>query len=217
MPPKRRVKKSNRKSSPYANLGPSTSSQMVSLPPQLNVTPTFRSTRIFTATGAATVACTGSEIGCALGTICHNTNVAVASFCSSFRIISISAWVAPSLSFDSFASITFPNALGNARDEEVVSATPTGLSVSRKLVFKPPAMSLAADWISCTAYGSSTCIVVNCSAGTILYLDIECTFANTITNVTKGIASGVAGNVYYLALDGPTTNNLVPLGLPTTH
>jgi len=216
MPPKRRAKKSNR-SSPYANLGPSTSSQVVSLPPQLNVTPTFRSTRIFTATAAASVACTGSEIACALGTICHNTNVAVASFCSSFRIISITAWVAPSLSFDSFASVTFPNAVGNARDEEVVSATPTGVSVSRKLVFKPPAMSLAAEWISVPGYSSSTCAVINCSAGTIIYLDIESTFANTISNITKGIASGVAGNVYYLALDGPTTNNLVPLGLPTTH
>jgi hypothetical protein len=31
------------------------------------------------------------------------------------------------------------------------------------------------------------------------------------------VATAVVGTVYYLSLDGPTTNRYVAIGVPTTH
>jgi hypothetical protein len=189
------------------------------MPPAINVTPTFRTTRGFTLSAGGSYSCTGSEIACALGSICHNANTAVAAFSSSFRIHSITLWPAPSLSAFGNGTVEWSNPLGNSRDQQIIEITPIGTSVTRRVFSTPPANSLCADWIvaSNSNYSSNTVVVLTADAGTVCYVDVECTLGNEFSLVTKGVASGTAGLIYYLALDGPTTNAWQPIGLPTTH
>lgn len=57
-------------------------------------------------------------------------------------------------------------------------------------------------------------------AGSIVDLVLDLVLADlpsTTTPVTTAVATATIGVTYYLALDGPSTNDLVPVSLFTTH
>jgi hypothetical protein len=57
---------------------------------------------------------------------------------------------------------------------------------------------------------------LSCPIGSIVDLSVSFTLSNIQGALQETVASGSLGNVYYLALDGPSANTYIPLGLPTT-
>ncbi len=54
-------------------------------------------------------------------------------------------------------------------------------------------------------------------SGTLVDLDVEMVFVDQASAGTSiNLTTVTVAQVYYLALDGPTTNLLVPVGLTTT-
>jgi len=101
-------------------------------------------------------------------------------------------------------------------DELKLSVIPEGVTLSNSVRFKPPAKSLAGFWIT-TADAAADVMTITCPAGTIVDLQIAFRLSNALPQASVAIATGTVGVIYYLALDGPSSNSLVPVGLSTTH
>ncbi len=154
------------------------------------------------------------------GGICTVANSTIRTWCSSFRIRSISAWLPGGVTGGSNYCFVDWAASGNANfmpDIAKVYTVPDGVTVTGHLDFKPPKESLAAFWFN-TANLSTTAAVagITCPAGTIFDLVVDFTLGNVSGGVNITVVAGSVGTIYYLALDGPSSNKLVPLGLPTT-
>jgi urea transporter len=52
--------------------------------------------------------------------------------------------------------------------------------------------------------------------GAVIDLAVDFTLSGQFEAFTQVVATAVVGTVYYLALDGPSSNTLVPVGVPTT-
>jgi len=195
------------------------SRQITDLPPPINTTPTVNHTYRFFCTATGTYSIYDSYIACALGTIAQTSTLCV-SWASSLRIQSVHVWPAsigtsstPPLNTELLWGL---GTSGQIRDEAINNLVPSGVTTDRVLVFKPPAQSLSGDWIQVTSSSNSLFNLTTC-AGTVIDLRVSYTLCNTLVTASETVASASAGNVYYLALDGATSNKLVPIGLPTTH
>jgi hypothetical protein len=186
------------------------------LPPTIECTPLVRKhTFRFVATstnGAAGVS--AADVIGTLGTVCHITNSSVRPFCSSFRIKKVSLWSDANNSSDQNCSVSWALATGNqARDTESNRSLPAGVSVSGKVVSRPPRGTLASLW---QAASSANLMFIGSNSGSVLDLDVEYTISNQIISAVQTVATGVLGQIYYLYLDGSTTHVWQPEGLPNT-
>jgi len=85
----------------------------------------------------------------------------------------------------------------------------------------PPKNSAQSFWLggaylSPSASGNQFCQIV-CPADTVIDLDVSITIQDAQNVTGLSVATAALGAEYWLALDGPTNNNLVPVGLNTTH
>jgi hypothetical protein len=55
-----------------------------------------------------------------------------------------------------------------------------------------------------------------CSVGSIVDFTVSFRLSNIVGGTQNTVASAVNSGIYYLALDGPSSNKYVPVGLPTT-
>jgi hypothetical protein len=188
----------------------------VSLPPQIEVTPIIKG-HVFrfrvNSTFAGTVGIGGLLGAC--GGICTTTNSALRHVASSIKIHSLRAWTpagsaSASLSWGPGASAGFTP--DSAKD----IATPDGVTNSQCVVAVPPRDCLAAMWMNPTISAGSTVLVMGFTTGTILDLKVSFSLSNVYATFTDTITTGVLGTYYYLALDGPASNKIRPLGVPTT-
>ncbi len=188
-----------------------------SLPPTLNVSPTLKQVFRFKATASSGVAVTVGTLFGALGGICTVANSKVQSWCSSARIKSVTLWPAPSTSTTPTPYLVWDaGQSGQIRDEQMDGSIPEGTAVTKALRFLPPAGSLCGFWIS-AADSSATLFAVQAVSGMIVDLAVDYTLASGLGPVAAStVVSGTLGSVYYLALDGPSSNKLVPTTLPTT-
>jgi hypothetical protein len=101
-------------------------------------------------------------------------------------------------------------------DEAVDETIPAGIVETTALHFLPPKNSLAGSWI--TSADSSKPLFVCNIGGEQNVLDIHVHFriCDTIEPLALTVSTAVVGKIYYLALDGAASNNLVPTSLPTT-
>jgi len=190
------------------------------LPPVLQTTPTLSHTfRFRTVASLTAVGCgLGGVLG-ALGSICTVTNSKVRTLASSLRVKSITMWLPAGTTGDS-AFLDWGNGSfsGFVKDESQLVTVPDGVTVTTALRFVPPAKSLCGDWLNPSTISLSTPLwFVNCPAGTIIDLDVEYTTSNVSQGVDQSVATGVLGLLYYLSLDGAGGNQIVPIGLLTTH
>ncbi len=169
----------------------------------------------FTASSALSLSSiTGATLLGALGTVCTVVNTTVAQFARAFRIKSVEMWAPISSTSTAPVSCTIVwFGFGNSPNIER-----TGTSISNAqpahLRSTPPKESLAGFW---QLTGSTNIFFLTAPGGTVVDLEVEYVLVDQATATsTQTVAAGTLGNVYYLALDGPTTNLLVPVGLATT-
>jgi len=194
-------------------------------PPCLNLTPTFTHTyRFYTsATVAATI--TVAQVFGALGGVCTVANTTVSSFVSSFRIKHIDVYqpasgasTAPTMTYLEWykpvGDYAFPD-----RTESLASLG--GVTTGNKMRFVAPKWSFAGDWVNTTITGSTALFNVTFTIGYLLDMEVEMTLAVADSNPTvltqSTITTGTLGAVYYLPLDGTTSNKIkAATGMPTT-
>lgn len=185
------------------------------LPPALLISPKIRHTYRYESAAAANNSISVQDIFGAIGGICTASNSLIRPWAGSFKINKVTVWPAAG------AVVTANWSQGvavYAEDREVNSIIPSGISVSRRLVSVPPRESLSGDWIGSTAPGASNLFSLNTQAvGCVVDLDITYTLSNSFIAGSSTVTTATLATPYYLALDGPGTNNLVPVALPTTH
>jgi hypothetical protein len=146
------------------------------------------------------------------------TTTSVFSLASSFRLKSVTIWP-PQVSAADVVFVEWATAgsLGYVKDDEKITAIPDGITVTTALTFVPPRGSIASDWVSSGASTGSNYFNLTSPAGTIIDMSVDFTIANAFANVTFSVSSATPGHVYFSALDGFVANNLIPIGLSSTH
>jgi hypothetical protein len=191
-----------------------------SLPPTLdNTIKCMHVFRYFVATASVPVSVSVNDMLGALGGVCTVTNSAFKPWASSFRLKAVVAFPSgSSSSTDNFAQLSWNSGLlPQQRDQLKTQDIPQGISVTKPVVFKPPKLTLAGDWVACTASVTANLFTIFADAGSIIDLHVDFTLSNTFIPGTISIGTGVLNSVYYLPLDGPGSNTIVQAHLPTTH
>jgi len=191
-------------------------SSMPSLPPTLQVAPPLRRVtyRYLVETSGSYAITVHTMLG-ALGGICTAANSKVNSWSASFKIRKVTVWP-PSTSTPVSCSLTWTaGSVGQVPDEIKDGTIPEGITSTKALVFQPPARSLCGYWIDSTDV-TSTLFDVLSAAGAVIDLMVDYRLCASLTSVQSTIAAGTLGTVYYLALDGPASNKIVPTSLPST-
>jgi len=194
----------------------------LSLPPMINNTITIHHTKLryFMASGGgSTVSVSIADMLGALGGICTVTNSVFKPWAGSFRIKRIRMWngINSSGADESQCVLSWNSGTaGMQRDELKSEDVPQGATTTGMCEFKPPAKSLAGDWVCSTATASNL-FSFSGSQGTIIDLEVAFTLSLAFVAATITITTGTLGGIYYLALDGAASNLVVPCHLPTTH
>jgi hypothetical protein len=186
-------------------------------PPEINSTLVHTHIIRFVLTNAAAATpITGGGILGSAGTICTVANTTLVPFHTCAKIHKVEVYnnqgAAESHAFVDWAG----GGMYNVDDEKIRSIV--GTANSNYLVSRPPRMSDAARGFNNSAAGV-TFFYVTAPAAAIVDLTVTLWSANNIASITRGIAAGTLGNIYYQALDSLTaagTHNFVPEGLPTT-
>lgn len=187
-----------------------------SLPPPLQTTPPRKMRLRFANTSATVASTTVGELLLACGGICTVANTTVVSMHASVRVKQIIVWPAASASAPDTPILFWGAGTTNqVMDGQKIESVPQGISVSAPVSFVPPAKSLASDWVSAGA-ASSVLFGYACPVGSIIDVMVEATLANLVTPVSGTVVAGTLGAVYYLPLDGASTNTYRALGVPTT-
>jgi hypothetical protein len=186
-----------------------------SKPPQIQsnirVTHKYR----FLATASMSETISSLDIIGAIGTIGVSTT-SVTPFAESFKIKRVSIWSpAPSQGQTSTCSCEW---LGTSQSPSIeVSDSSNSVADVAKISTSPPQNSNAAFWQT-PAIASVNLFTLTTPAGSIVDLDLDFVLADDGAEAFGiAVATAVLQHPYYLALDGPTNNNLVPVSLTTTH
>jgi len=187
-----------------------------SLPPVLDLTPNVSHVYRFQVASSGSYTITGAGIAGALGVMAYGI-ASVGTWASSFKIRKVTVWPSPSSSAVSGATLAWAaGTISQEKDVLVDRTLPSGVSVTDSVSFAPPASTLAGMWLSLLAF-SSDIFVIDVESGSIIDLAVSYTLSNSFSTDGIVVASAVVGQPYYLALDGPASNKIVPVGLPTTH
>jgi hypothetical protein len=203
--------------SPMRSMGVALASA-VKLPPVLEATPRLSHVYRFAASANSSLTITMANLLGAFGGVCTVANSKVQPWASSFRIRSLTIWPAYAASGNyTFVDWVSAGSSGYVPDTASMINIPDGITVTTALRFKPPRGSLAGHWLNPVTISSSA-VVFGCTVkiGSVLDLDVEYTLSNISEAGNITVTAGTLGLVYYLALDGPSSNKLVPQGLPTT-
>jgi len=98
----------------------------------------------------------------------------------------------------------------------MIESIPEGITTTDAMVFKPPAKSLASFWLG-DVDSATQVFALSTSPGSIVDVSLSFRLCNVYSSASVAVATAVIGTVYYLALDGPSSNTYVPVGIPTTH
>jgi len=172
--------------------------------------------RFLCTTGEAFAVTLGNLFGVcgAMGTVVNTT---VTSICSSVRLRKIEVFesaqgVVTVNSFISFYEATDANSPDVFWSNSTIPYDrPTYVSAV------PPRKSLASFWWNASATLSTVLVSGTVSIGSVVDVTVESTLQDVALGVNISVATSVLGDLYYLALDGPSNNKLQPVGLPTTH
>jgi len=189
---------------------PSLSLSAINLPPRLDLAPmtTYTIRCISTSTSSATI--TSLSLAGSLGGVASSV-VSVVPWTSSLLLKRVTVWPSAGGS----ASLHWVAADIFSKDELADESIPTGVTVTRALGFRPPKNSTAGFWNDCQ--GAISLFTIASSVGSIVDVTVSGRLSASLAPGLVTVASAVAGNVYYLALDGPSGNTYPPIALPTTH
>jgi len=154
---------------------------------------------------------TGTTLLGACGVVGTVVNTTGAYVNRTVRLRSVHVW-APTATSNSPTTCAV-EWLGSANSPNLeISDTSINVSKPASLHVKPPPNSLASFW---TGF-SSTIFLLDCPGGSVVDVSVDYIEMDTTTPVTTGLTTVALGVLYYLALDGPATNKLVPVSLTTT-
>jgi len=197
--------------------GASQKGSATSLPPQIEITPNVRHVYRFVSNNANAVSVTNQDILGAIGGICTVANSTVRLWATSFKLNSVKMWPsANTTTTPTYTDISWGAGAYGSKDSELLKAVPGGCSVTGLVTFTPPKGSFATNWISNTISGNYIIMSLQCSVGSILDVDLSFTLCNQVAPANSSIATGTLGSIYYLFLDGSTTHQIQPYGLPFT-
>jgi hypothetical protein len=169
---------------------------------------------------ANSVPVTRGNIASALGGVVYGTGpVDFVCWASSFRLRRLTAWPAAGGDWGCLSNSgtsTAEQAL--SKDSEKISVLPTGITIPvGGRVFRFKRDTFQGMWQQ-VVDPNDTLFEYWGTAGSVVDLEGVFTLSGAV-NQGYGLTltSGTAGQSYYLALDGKTSNNLIPQGLQTTH
>jgi hypothetical protein len=199
-PPRRRVAR-----------GPSRNANPPQIESNLNYSHKYR---FLTSASVTNVGIQDTYVLQSTGGICTTVNSVVSIFAKSFKITKIEMW-APPASQGSAATISIDwLGFGNSPN---IEHSDTTLSVSHNahVVTRPPKNSLASFWQKAT---NVQLFILNCPANTVIDISVSLMMQDEETALTTvNVATGVLGNIYFVALDqGAGTHVIVPVSLNTT-
>jgi len=194
------------------------------LPPARDLVPTLKHKFQFKSSSAGSVSISILDLAGALGGFCTTANSKVSAVCSSFRLISLTAWPCSATSGIEDIYLDWNNAgayTGFVKDSSISRAIPLGMTQPGGLIFRPPKNSLASFWLSVGGLTGENLFAISFPNGALFDLEVEYTLpvvtSTVATLATATVTTGTLGNFYYLALDGPASNKLPPIdGMPTT-
>jgi len=193
-----------------------TKSGGISLPPQLRLFPGVRRTLAHQGNSSTVPVTVGTLLGAA-GVIGTVTNSKVNTVFTSVRVRRIRIWPSPSSSGLQQSYVLWYGNSGNDPDYADVRPIPEGATSTGKLTFIPPERSLASFWNN-TANASTAIFEINGGTNSVVYLDIELLQSAYFATLQQAVTTAVVGTMYYLALDGASSNTMPPIAaLPTTH
>lgn len=191
--------------------------QQLSLPPRTAAAITIRHRFVFATQSTVNKAVTALDIAGACGGVCTVANASLRLWATSARLHDIVIYPSGNQGFASAPNVQWTmSSISFSRDEIDINPLPAGITVTRSYRYVPPPNSLAVDWMNLANLAGTTLMMIDSNAGDIIYLDVSFTLANIFGLSTATIATGTLGGIYYLALDGPSSNKFVPLGVPTT-
>ncbi len=161
------------------------------------------------------VALTPKSILASFGTICTVANSSTVALFNSFKIREIEIWApglpnyGTSVIQPSTVTVEWESAVNSISSTLTFSDTSNNVSAPAHVRCSPPRGSTASFWSATT---SSTLVTIGAPVGAVV--DVECDLVMDADNTdidTTSIASGTLGNVYYLALDGPTSALVRPI------
>lgn len=177
-----------------------------------------RQLRFNSNSNSVTKSITAIDLAGALGGICTVTNSKLNLFASSLKIRYVEVWAPVSAQGAAVSlSINFSGSANSA--DKLLSDTSVNVSVPAHIRAVPPRQTLASFYQSWS--GTTTLMTLNVPQDAII--DVGLSFTITTDDGLSGstpqvtISSGTLGNTYYLALDGPTSNDFVPVILPSTN
>ncbi len=185
------------------------------VPPRIEITPKVRHRfRFACPSGSVLSNVTVLELLGVCGGICTAANTTFKPWAGSVRIHSVRIYNGLSSTGYTLANLTWNVAADSyVPDEEWNQTFPEGTTTPGCLTFRPPKKSLASFWLS----GASGAVFsISASAGSVVDVDLSFRLSNQFTASTIPIATGTLGTIYYMCLDGNTTHNFAPIGLPFT-
>jgi len=226
-PEKSRAGKRGRKGGGQAGSGPLLRGS--GLPPVVELTPYVMSERKrFVVTAGQAYSISMLELVGTLGGICTVANSTIQHWCSSFRMRALELYI-PAASAGSSPvnaglewAVAFTSFLP---DTAKMAHNPGGVTAPNSLRYLPPKASLAGDWVNVggsLASSTTLFVITNVPQGTVIDIIIDWTLGLVVSTssslLNSTVATGALGNVYYLGLDGPASNKILPsVGVPTTH
>jgi hypothetical protein len=171
-----------------------------SLPPPLQVVPgisqKFRFKAVSNFAGAITVA---DLIG-VMGVMAATTTSAY-SIVSSIRVKSVTVFPPSESGVSTCFLAWLAGSSGQVKDEALDGSIPGGITSTRSLCFKPPAKTLAADWIE-SSKGTSDVFSLDVPSGSIIDVLLDGKFSFEFPSEEYTVSGATVGQLYYMGLDG---------------
>jgi hypothetical protein len=184
-------------------------------PPQLKTNVQLTHTYRFMCNNNGTYNITPDTLLLAAGCVGSVTNTTVVGIFASCRINYLEMW-APPASQGQLSTISC-EWLGLTPNEPNIEVSDSSVSVAYPayLRAKPPMRSLGCFWQ--TTNGNDIC-QLTVPSGTLIDVSLSLVmFDQDLARPSSAVATAVVGEIYYLALDGPSSNHLTPIAMATTH
>ena len=200
-------------------LGKGKSNGRVSVPRKLQTTPKVRHTYRFRVTTTGSYSIQTGFISGACGAV-GITSTTVQNIASSFKLRKFTIYppaTAIGTSDTVLVYFNYATAAGFVRDESFSASVPDGITTTGALTFVPPKKSLLDTWLSTQLSFSNTCCTIAAPAGAIIDMDIEYTLMNLNSGYSATtVATATVGRMYYMPLDGVSSNKIQAQGVTTT-
>jgi hypothetical protein len=171
----------------------------------------------YTSTSGNPVTITQTNLLSACGVVGLVVNSTVNCIASTVRLREIEIWTPPAAQGSAATcSAQFSTSTG-AESIEEVSDTTVSTAVPAHIKFRPSRTCIASFWDSPATGNTTPVLILTAPAGSIVdcLLDFILTDTFATPNVI-GVVTDVVGTLYWLALDGPVSNQLIPTSLRTT-